>query len=89
MDSIDQHWITLKEGAEKAAAELGVELTFMAPNTKDDAQQIEQVNNAVAGGCDAIIVAANGPDAIFLCAERSFRCGREDRLRRLSGKCPG
>ena len=44
MDSIDQHWITLKEGAEKAAAELGVELTFMAPNTKDDALQIEQVN---------------------------------------------
>ena len=64
MDSIDQHWITLKEGAEKAASELGVELVFMAPNTKDDAQQIEQVNNAVAGGCNAIIVAANGPDAI-------------------------
>ena len=50
MDSIDQHWITLKEGAEKAAAELGVELTFMAPNTKDDALQIEQVNNAVSAG---------------------------------------
>ena len=64
MDSIDQHWITLKEGAEKAAAELGVELTFMAPNTKDDALQIEQVNNAVSAGNKAIIVAANGPDAI-------------------------
>ena len=64
MDSIDQHWITLKEGAEKVAKELGVELVFMAPNTKDDAQQIEQVNNAVAAGCNAIIVAANGPDAI-------------------------
>lgn len=36
----------------------------MAPNTKDDAQQIEQVNNAVAGGYQALIVAANGPDAI-------------------------
>ncbi len=64
MDSIDQHWITLKEGADKAAAELGVELQFMAPNTKDDAQQIECVNNAVAANCDAILVAANGPDAI-------------------------
>ncbi len=64
MDSIDQHWITLKEGAEKAAAELGVQLQFMAPNTKDDAQQIECVNNAVAAGCNAILVAANGPDAI-------------------------
>ena len=64
MDSIDQHWVTLNEGAQKAAAELGVTVTFMAPNTKDDAQRIEQVNNAVAGGYQAIIVAANGPDAI-------------------------
>lgn len=48
MDSIDQHWINLKDGAEKAAAERGVELVFMTPNTKDDALQIEQVNNAVA-----------------------------------------
>ena len=64
MDSIDQHWVTLNEGAQKAAEELGVTVTFMAPNTKDDAQQIEQVNNAVAGGYQAIIFAANGPDAI-------------------------
>ncbi len=64
MDSIDQHWVTLNEGAQKAAAELGVSVTFMSPNTKDDAQQIECVNNAVAGGYQAIIVAANGPDAI-------------------------
>ena len=41
MDSIDQHWVTLNEGAQKAAGELGVTVQFMAPNTKDDAQQIE------------------------------------------------
>lgn len=64
MDSIDQHWITLNEGAQAKAEELGVEVTFMSPNTKDDALQIECVNNAVAGGYDAIMVAANGPDAI-------------------------
>ena len=64
MDSIDQHWVTLNEGAQKAAKELGVVVDFMSPNTKDDAQQIECVNNAVAGGYKAIIVAANGPDAI-------------------------
>ena len=64
MDSIDQHWVTLNEGAQKAAAELGVSVQFMAPNTKDDAQQIECVNNAVSAGAKAIIVAANGPDAI-------------------------
>ncbi len=75
MDSIDQHWITLKEGAEKAASELGVTVTFMAPNTKDDAQQIEQVNNAVAGGCQAIIVAANGPDAISSALKEATAAG--------------
>ena len=75
MDSIDQHWITLKEGAEEAAAELGVELVFMAPNTKDDAQQIEQVNNAVASGCQAIIVAANGPDAISSALNEAVAAG--------------
>ncbi len=64
MDSIDQHWVKLNEGAQAKATELGVEVTFMSPNTKDDAQQIECVNNAVAGGYKAIMVAANGPDAI-------------------------
>ena len=64
MDSIDQHWVTLNEGAQAKAAELGVKVDFMSPNTKDDAQQIECVNNAAAGGYDAIMVAANGPDAI-------------------------
>ena len=64
MDSIDQHWVTLNEGAQKAAEELGVTVDFMSPNTKDDSQQIECVNNAVAGGYNAILVAANGPDAI-------------------------
>lgn len=64
MDSLDQHWVTLNEGAQKAAGELGVTVKFMAPNTKDDAQQIECVNNAVSAGAKAIIVAANGPDAI-------------------------
>jgi len=64
MDSIDQHWVTLNEGAQKAATELGATVQFLSPNIKDDAQQIEMVNNAVAGGFDAIVVAANGPDAI-------------------------
>ena len=40
MDSIDQHWITLNEGAQEEAKELGVTVDFMSPNTKDDAQQI-------------------------------------------------
>ena len=75
MDSIDQHWVTLNEGAQEAAQELGVEVQFMAPNTKDDAQQIECVNNAVSAGADAIIVAANGPDAISSALQEAVNQG--------------
>ena len=75
MDSIDQHWITLNEGAQKAAAELGVTVDFMSPNVKDDAQQIECVNNAVSKGAKAIVVAANGPDAISASLEEAKAAG--------------
>ena len=75
MDSIDQHWITLNEGAQKAAEELGVTVDFMSPNTKDDSQQIECVNNAVAGGYQAILVAANGPDAISSALKEAVAAG--------------
>ncbi|WP_410512853.1 ABC transporter substrate-binding protein [Paenibacillus sp. BR2-3] len=65
MDSIDQHWVSVDKGAKKAADELGnIEYKWMAPDKKDDAQQIERVNNAIADGAKAIIIAANGPDAI-------------------------
>ncbi|RIE15382.1 ABC transporter substrate-binding protein [Candidatus Cryosericum septentrionale] len=64
MDSMDQHWVAVDKGAKRAAAELGVDYKWMAPSKKDDAQQIECVNNAIADGADAIMIAANGPDAI-------------------------
>lgn len=75
MDSIDQHWITMNEGAQAKADELGVKVDFMSPNTKDDAQQIECVNNAVAGGYNAIMVAANGPDAISSSLQEAVDAG--------------
>lgn len=65
MDSLDQHWVSVDKGAKKAVEELGnVDYKWMAPDKKDDAQQIERVNNAIADEADAIMIAANGPDAI-------------------------
>jgi len=64
MDSIDQHWVTMNEGAQEEAKKDGVTVDFMSPDQKDDAKQIEFVNNAVASAYDAIMIAANGPDAI-------------------------
>ena len=75
MDSIDQHWVALNEGAQEAAKEAGVTVDFMSPDTKDDSKQIECVNNAVAGGYDAIMVAANGPDAISGALNEALEAG--------------
>lgn len=65
MDSMDRHWVSVNEGCQKAVKELGnVEYKWAAPDTKDDAQQIERVNDAIADNVNAILIAANGPDAI-------------------------
>ena len=65
MDQMDQHWANVNKGAEQAVAELGnVNYRWNAPSVKDDAQQIECINNAIAQGADAILLAANGPDAV-------------------------
>jgi len=64
MDSVDQHWVSLKEGAEEEAKKDNVTVDFMSPDVKDDAKQIESINNAVAGGYDAIMLAANSEDAV-------------------------
>lgn len=65
MDQMDQHWVTVDQGAKKAADELGnVDYQWLAPDVKDDAKQIESINNAIAGGAEAMLLAANGPDAV-------------------------
>src|SRR5690554_4323814 len=65
MDQMDQHWVTVDEGAKKAVNEHGnIDYRWLAPDVKDDAKQIECINNAVAGGAEAILLAANGPTAV-------------------------
>lgn len=65
MDQMDQYWTNIDAGCKKAAEELGnVEYKWTAPDIKDDAKQIEMINNAVANGANAILLAANGPEAV-------------------------
>lgn len=76
MDQMDQHWVKVDEGARKAAEELGnIDYTWSAPDVKDDAKQIECVNNAVAAGADCILVAPNGPDAITASLQEAVDAG--------------
>ena len=72
MDQMDQHWVNVDAGCKKAVQELGnVKYTWLAPDVKDDAKQIECINNAVAGGADAILLAANGPSAVTAALEEA------------------
>lgn len=76
MDQMDQHWVNVDAEAKKAAGELGnIEYTWLAPDVKDDAKQIEAINNAVAGGANAILLAANGPDAVTQALEEAKNAG--------------
>ncbi|MEA4897615.1 substrate-binding domain-containing protein [Bacillota bacterium Meth-B3] len=63
MDLFDAHWVAVDQGCKDAAAELGgIEYKWSAPTQgKDDAAQIENINNAFADGADVILLASNGP----------------------------
>lgn len=75
IDSMDQHWVNMDKGCKLAAEELGCEYKWIAPDVKDDAKQIECVNNAVADGATALLVAANGPDAITAALQEADEAG--------------
>ncbi|MDR1828481.1 MAG: substrate-binding domain-containing protein [Methylobacteriaceae bacterium] len=76
MDQMDQHWANVDVGAKKAVAEAGtIDYTWLAPDIKDDAKQIEIVNNAVAAGAKVIVVAANGPTAISAALKEADAAG--------------
>lgn len=64
MDKMDQHWVTVDAGAKTMAEALGLNYKWDAPDVKDNAKQIEAVNNAVADKADLILLAANDPKAI-------------------------
>ncbi|MDR1538352.1 MAG: substrate-binding domain-containing protein, partial [Clostridiales bacterium] len=69
MDQMDQYWANIDAGCKQAVEELkasgtSVDYIWQAPDVKDDAKQIEVINNAVAAGAKVILLAANGPNAV-------------------------
>jgi len=64
MDQMDVHWVRLQQAAQAkvdAYNEAGsnIELVWMAPETKDNAQQIQKIEAAIADGVNYIIIACN------------------------------
>ena len=66
MDLEDMHWVSVDEGAQAAVAEekdLTINYKWTGPTTgKNDAAQIECINNAYADNADVILLASNGPE---------------------------
>ncbi len=64
MDQMDVHWVRLQQAAQAKVDEYNaagnkIDMVWMAPETKDNQQQIEKINAAVADGVNYIIIAAN------------------------------
>ena len=68
MDLEDMHWVSVDEGAQAAVAEAqeaGLSITYKwdGPTVgKNDAAQIECINNAYADNANVILLASNGPE---------------------------
>ncbi len=77
MDKIDQHWVAVNAGAKFMADSLNLKYKWDAPDVKDNAKQIEILNNAIADKADVILLAANDPDAIADTVERAIEQGIE------------
>lgn len=75
--SVDsEYWLTVKAGAEKAAEELGVNLSFKgAPTETDIAGQISIVESAVNQHVDGIVLAASDTQALVAPAEKAIDSG--------------
>jgi ribose transport system substrate-binding protein len=77
MDSIDEHWLKVKAGAQAKADELGnVELTFNAPPGKVDAAvQLQMVEDAITKKSDVILLAPLNKDALSPGVEKAKKAG--------------
>jgi len=73
MDSLDEHWQSVKKGAEEKTEELeGVELIFKAPEGKvDPNEQIKMVTDAITQKVDAILIAPSDKFALTPVVERA------------------
>lgn len=73
MDSMDQHWLSVKRGAEEKAQELGnVTITFRAPADKTDpGEQVRMVEDAINQKADAILLAPLDAEALKPVVEKA------------------
>lgn len=72
----DQYWILVKAGAEAAAAENGVDLTFIAPNSESDvAKQVENIETLIAAGVDVLCIAPSNDETVLPALQNAVDAG--------------
>jgi ABC-type sugar transport system substrate-binding protein len=61
----DQFWIDMRQGADDAAEEFNVDLSFQAPDKETDVErQVQMMENAIISKVDAIILSAASSTAL-------------------------
>ncbi|MBR2529249.1 MAG: substrate-binding domain-containing protein [Blautia sp.] len=80
MDQMDVHWVRLQMAAQErvdAYNEAGakIEMSWLAPETKDNAQQIQKIETATADGANYIIIAANDATSCNRALEEAIDAG--------------
>jgi ribose transport system substrate-binding protein len=74
MDSMDEHWLSVKAGAEAKAKELGIKLSFNAPSGKvDPNEQTRMVEDAITKRVDAILIAPSDAAALSPVVNRAIK----------------
>lgn len=72
----DQYWTLVKAGAQAKADELGVELTFIAPNAESDvATQVSMIEDLVAQEVDVICIAPSNDETVLPALQTAVDAG--------------
>lgn len=72
----DSFYVLMKAGAEAKAEEMGVDLTFIAPNSESDVQgQVDMIQNLIGQNVDALCVSPSSPDAVLPVFEQAYTAG--------------
>lgn len=80
MDQMDVHWVKVNKAAEAAVEEYnsqGYDITYnwFAPEVKDNAQQISQIEAAINNGSNVIMIAANDATACNAALQEAISAG--------------
>lgn len=72
----DSFYVLMKAGAEDKAAEMGVSLNFIAPNSESDVQaQVDMIQNLIGQGVDVLCVSPSSPEAVLPVFQQAYDAG--------------